>query len=165
MEPQRQDRRGRKCQDTANRDKNRSQAAALGFSSQTEHGGATASRMPVHIHPPGRSLQHFLGAWGASLHDPQRLYSMSAVFLVYRFISVDSFLRLILESMSQFLPGGLAKYRTLSRGSFLLRIFKDTSALGLIAIVNIPGSKFTFGPLGCDLPHPRAPSLLLPWRL
>lgn len=107
----------------------------------------------------------FWGLGGASLHDPQRLYSMSAVFLVYRFISVDSFLRLILESMSQFLPGGLAKYRTLSRGSFLLRIFKDTSALGLIAIVNIPGSKFTFGPLGCDLPHPRAPSLLLPWRL
>lgn len=62
-------------------------------------------------------------------------------FLVYHFILVDSILRLILESMSQFLPGGLAKYRILSRGSFLLQIFKDIAALGLIAIVDVPESK------------------------
>lgn len=82
-------------------------------------------------------------------------------FLVYHFILVDSILRLILESMSQFLPGGLAKYRILSRGSFLLRIFKDISALGLIVIVDVPESK-------CSvwlIPTPKGLSLLLPSRL
>lgn len=74
-------------------------------------------------------------------HDLQLLDSMCAIFLVYHFILVDSILQLILKSTSQFLPGGLAKYRILSRGSFLLQIFKDISALGLIAIVDVPESK------------------------
>lgn len=87
-------------------------------------------RMSAHIHQSWQAPPAFSGSLG---YFSSMIFSFWILcvlfFLVYHFILVDSILRLILESMSQFLPGGLAKYRILSRGSFLLRIFKDISAL------------------------------------
>lgn len=125
----------------------------------------------VRAHPSAWQVPPaFSGGWGVPLfHDLPLLYVIALFFLVYCLISADSILQLILEITFQFLPKGLAKYRILSRGSFLLQMFKDTSALCLIAIVDGPESILIFDSLVCDLsPNPRAIKsgifLSVPWK-